>query len=314
MDKTVKAEGISCIMHTCNSQATLEAALWSVTWVDELIIVDMGSADATLTIARKYTDRIFSTNKVPRVDGIRNDYLEKAENQWVLVLDSDEYLAADARDTIKKLIAEYGAHYDAFAIPRYNYIAGQIMRGSGWYPDHQIRLFRKGTVQWTDGIHISPRIISGHDRLMTLTPPSCLHIHHRNYEDLSHFITKQVTYAVNDHYDTNPETFHFDDYIACAYESLAFRRDPERDGDLSRALALIMAWDAIIRGLIHWDRLQPRPPLNDLVALPIKSGPDNRETYRSSFFTVLQRALKKWKQRGFKVVLRTIRIGRYKSS
>jgi glycosyltransferase involved in cell wall biosynthesis len=270
-------------MHTYDSEATLEKALSSVKWVDELIVVDMESCDATLDIAQRFTDRIYSTPRVQRIDGIRNTYIDKAVNPWIVVLDSDEYLANDSEETIKELVAQYGDHYDAFAIPRYNNIAGQVMRGSGWYPDHQVRLFRKGTVIWKDTIHVLPEVRSGEHKVMKLNPPNCLHIHHNNYRDISHFIEKQVSYALNDQYDPNPEAFDFSQYIARAYEQLAKRTDTDNDGNISRALAIIMAWDSMMRGIIHWDRLSERPPLEDACALPVVTS---NLPYRSSIGTL----------------------------
>ena len=261
---------VSCIIHTRNSADTLDKALDSVAWADEIIVVDMESTDSTRAIAAKYTQRILSTPIVPRVDGIRQQFLAEARHDWILVLDSDEYLAADAQVNVTHLLEQYGDRYDAFAIPRFNYIAGQIMRGSGWYPAPQIRLFRKGTVRWPDANHQLPEVITG--RLLELEPPDCLHIHHRNYEDLRHFIRKQLDYALNDRYDSDPSTFDFSSYTAKAYQNLATHQDTEHDGDLSHALATVMAWDAVMRGLIHWDSLSPKPPLAMLTGLPIAAG------------------------------------------
>ena len=263
---------ISAIVHTRNSQATLERALKSLVWADELIVVDMASDDATLGIARRFTDRIYHVPAAPRVDGIRNQALEHAIHEWIFVLDSDEYLAEDAGQVLRNYLERYGTRYDAFALPRFNYIAGQIIRGSWWYPNRQVRLFRKGTVRWSDTTHVPPVVTTGHHRVLELTPPGCLHIHHRNYEDLRHFIRKQVEYALLDRYDPDPSAFDFSDYVARAYEELSLRCDPERDGDLSHALSLLMAWDAIIRGLVHWDSLERRTPLGYLKALPVASG------------------------------------------
>jgi glycosyltransferase involved in cell wall biosynthesis len=202
---------LSCIIHTRNSAETLDRALASVAWADDIIVVDMESTDSTRAVAAQYTQRILSTPIVPRVDGIRQQFLAEARHDWILVLDSDEHLAADAEANVTNLLEQYGDRYDAFAIPRFNYIAGQIMRGSGWYPAAQIRLFRKGTVRWPDANHQLPEVITG--RLLELEPPDCLHIHHRNYEDLRHFIHKQLDYALNDRYDSDPSTFDFSSSI-----------------------------------------------------------------------------------------------------
>lgn len=259
---------ISCIVHTRDSEATLERALASVAWVDELIVVDMASVDRTREIAAKHADRVLETPVVSRVDGIRNRFLEEASHEWILVLDSDEHLANDGEANVRRLVAEAGDTIDAYAIPRYNRIADQIMQGSGWYPDRQVRLFRKGSVRWSDSTHAAPQVVTGRERRRALEPPGCLHIHHASYEDLGHFLRKQLAYALDDRYDEDPDAFSFEDYVSRAYEQLATRRDPGIDGDLSRALSLVMAWDSVLRGLIHWDRLRPRPPLPDAIALP----------------------------------------------
>lgn len=262
---------ISAVVHTRDAAETLEAALRSLAWADEILVVDMASRDATPEIARRFATRVVETEVAPRVDGIRNRFADEAAGDWVFVLDADESLAADAGDEIRRLVAAHGARCDAFAIPRFNSIAGQVLRGSGWYPDHQIRLFRKGTVRWSDTHHTPPEVVTGRARLMELRPPGCLHIHHRNYDSLRQFAERQLRYALSDRYDPRPESFDFADYVASAYETLATRDDPENDGDLSHALALLLAWDRIVRGLVHWESLDARPPLGLLAALPVAS-------------------------------------------
>jgi hypothetical protein len=142
------------------------------------------------------------------------------------------------------------------------------MRGGLSYPDHQIRLFRRGTVRWSDTHHHLPEVVTGANRLLELTPPNCVHIHHRNYESLAEFLRRQLDYALSDRYDPDPTRFTFARYLAKAHEQLALRSDREQDGDLSHALALALAWDAVVRGLIHWEKLSPRPSLPALSLLP----------------------------------------------
>lgn len=173
---------------------------------------------------------------------------------------------------LRELITDQGRRYDAFALPRFNTICGQVMRGSGWYPDHQIRLFRKGTVVWEDTTHQWPVVTTGPHRLKGILPPQCPHIHHQNYESLRNVLQRQFEYALNEDYPSDPAGFDFTAYVAKAYEELALRCDPEEDGDLSHALSLILAWDALIRGLIHWDLLERRPPLGYLKGLPVAAA------------------------------------------
>jgi hypothetical protein len=238
-------------------------------WADERIIVDMSSSDNTAGMAAEAGCRVITIPPSDAVDAVRNSFLPEAKNTWILVLDSDEYVAEDAQSGIEELIARYGQTVDAFAIPRYNYIAGQVMRGSQWYPDQQIRLFRKGTVSWHAGHHRVPSLTTGRERLQVLTPPKCLHIHHLNYENLAVVIERQVRYAMSDVYDDDPDGFDFNTYVREAHAEMYRRFDPDKDGDLSVALATIMAWDRIIRGLIQWDRLGRRPALMPAFTLPV---------------------------------------------
>jgi glycosyltransferase involved in cell wall biosynthesis len=260
---------VSGIIHTRNSEATIEAALRSLDWADELLVMDMESSDRTTEIAGRYPCVMISIPPAPRVDGVRNSGLARCHHDWVFVLDADEYLAEGAGEQFRGYIRKHGGQYDAFAIPRYNYICGQVMRGSRWYPDQQIRLFRKGTVMWEDAIHRPPLVVTNPARLMGLPPQKCPHIHHRNYDSIDAFLRRQLEYALADHYDRDAEAFDFSDYVADAYKELALRTNPEADGDLSHALSLLLAWDQVVRGLIHWGRLSPRPPLGYLKALPV---------------------------------------------
>ena len=262
-----KMKKITVIIHTRDSQATLPRLLKSVSWAEECIVVDMESTDRTCEIALQYGVTLLSTSIVPRVDGIRNSFIERAQHEWIFILDSDEYLSADAGQVVRNLLQEYGRTRDIFSIPRYNMIAGQIMRGSGWYPDHQIRLFRKGCVRWSDSTHKLPELLATPERIQRLEPPGCLHIHHDNYASITQFIDKQMKYALNDCYPE--EGFSFERYVAMAYEEFSFRLDEKNDGELSFALATVMAWDRVMRGLIHWDQLGRKSSLSHAYSLPV---------------------------------------------
>lgn len=260
---------ITIITHTRNSAQHLPHMLATTAWADQRIIIDMASSDNSVALAEQAGCQILHTEVAPRVDAIRNQYLEHASNDWLLVLDSDEYLANDAPQAIAALIDGCDASIEAFSIPRFNYIGDTLLRSSGWYPDHQIRLFRKGCVRWADSNHRPPTVRGGRDALQVLEPPACLHIHHHNYRDLRELLSRQLNYALNDVYASDTAEFDYGDYVTRAYQTFAARHHPEDDGDLSTALATIMAWDAVIRGLIHWDQLDRQPSLEQAFALPV---------------------------------------------
>ena len=256
----------SMIVHTRNAAATLPALIASTGWMAERIAIDMQSSDDTVALCREAGFEVVSIPEAPAVDPVRNEHLHRAAHEWTLVMDADEHLSDDAQSELARLIAKNGDRYDAFALPRYNSIAGQIMRGSLFYPDQQIRLFRKGHVRWQAGHHRPPKVIGG--RLLLLEPP-CVHIHHLNYPDLESFITRQLRYALTDDYSTDPASFDFSNYIGEAYATFARRHDTAADGDLSTALATVLAWDQVMRGLIHWERTGRKQPLGEAFSLPV---------------------------------------------
>jgi hypothetical protein len=112
-----------------------------------------------------------------------------------------------------------------------------------------------------------PELLTTPERIQRLDPPGCLHIHHDNYSGITQFIEKQLKYALNDRYPE--EGFSFESYVAKSYEEFGFRLDEKNDGELSFALATIMAWDRVMRGLIHWEQLGRKATLSHAFSLPV---------------------------------------------
>jgi glycosyltransferase involved in cell wall biosynthesis len=280
---------VSAIVHARDAAETLEACLVSLRFAREILVVDMASRDATREIAARHAHRVLDAAPAPRVDGVRNRFLSEAREPWVLVLDADERLAADAPERLKALLERHGERYDAFALPRYNEIAGQVLQGAASHPDPQVRLFRRGTVEWSDTHHDPPRVKTGAARLLAPGLDEAPAIHHRNYESVRHFIRKQLDYALSDAYDSDPGSFDLDAYLGRAHAALARRHDAERDGDLARAQALVLAWDAIVRALLHWEASGRQGSLERFLALPAAPAPGLCERLRRRALRLLRR-------------------------
>ena len=144
---------ISAYIIAFNEADKIEAALRSVLWADEIIVADSFSTDATVEIARRYTDRVI---QVP-FEGfgkLRNRVLQELTGDWVFSLDSDERCTVAAADEIRRVAADPGA-CDAYLVPRRNYVFGRWMRHSGYFPDYrQPQLFRRGRLRYTeDAVH-----------------------------------------------------------------------------------------------------------------------------------------------------------------
>lgn len=261
---------ISLIVHTRNSAHVLPTLLRTTAWCDERIVVDMASTDGTVDLARSAGCRIVMIEPEPFRDGIRNRFLGEVTHPWTLVLDSDEYLAADAEEGLRAVVAASAVDVDGVYIPRFNSIAGRTLRGSGWYPDLQLRLFRSGSVRYADAHHHVPRLVDPTRRTVRLELPGCVHIHHENYASFVDLIERQICYAVTDVYDLVPERFDFTVYLARAAREFDNRLDSDLDGDHAYALALLMYWNQIVRGLLHWERLGYQPPLPTEPPLPMR--------------------------------------------
>ena len=114
--------------------------LESVQWADEVIVLDSFSKDKTVEISKRYTDKVFQS-EWQGFSKSKNLCIEKASCEWILNIDADERVSGELKDEImKELIAP---NSDGYYIPRENYFLGKWIRHCGWYPDHNLRLFRK---------------------------------------------------------------------------------------------------------------------------------------------------------------------------
>ena len=108
---------VSAILITKNAAATLARCLASVQWADEIIVVDCGSTDETVSICRAHGAQVFPTEDWPGYGPQKNRALEHARCEWVLSIDADEWVTAEARDEIQHALRASGAHA-AYALPR----------------------------------------------------------------------------------------------------------------------------------------------------------------------------------------------------
>ncbi len=146
---------VSVYIIAFNEADKIEAALQSVRWADEIVVADSFSTDATVEIARRYTDRIV---QVP-FEGfgkLRNDVLRQLNSEWIFSLDADERCTEAAAAEIRRLIDKPDAA-DAYHVPRRNFFFGRWIRHSGWFPDYrQPQLFRRSKLRYTeDAVHES---------------------------------------------------------------------------------------------------------------------------------------------------------------
>lgn len=135
---------LSVALAVYNEGQNLSVCLSSVFgWADEIIVVDGGSTDDTLLIARKYGAKIVETNNPPIFHINKQKALELCSGRWILQLDADEIVTEKLKSEIDH-ISSNESSCDGYFIPRRNFFLGEWLRKGGQYPDYVIRLFRSG--------------------------------------------------------------------------------------------------------------------------------------------------------------------------
>ncbi len=138
---------VSAVIITLNVANVLEACLKSVAFADEIVIVDCGSNDATLDIAKTYTERIVHQPWLGY--GLQKQFaVRRAKHPWVLCVDADERISDALRASIERELA--APKFNAYEMPRCNRFMGRWLRHGEGYPDYNLRLFHSKHAQWSD--------------------------------------------------------------------------------------------------------------------------------------------------------------------
>ena len=132
---------ISVAIITKNEERNIRECLESVRWADEIVVVDNGSSDETVRICREFGARVFE-EEWKGYSGQKNSAVEKTRNEWVLSLDADERVGPELRLEIEAALRA-DSSVDGYFMARKNFFLGRWIRYCGWYPDRNLRLFRK---------------------------------------------------------------------------------------------------------------------------------------------------------------------------
>jgi glycosyltransferase involved in cell wall biosynthesis len=137
---------LSVAIITCNEERNLARTLASVEFADEIILVDSGSVDRTIEIARSFHATVFS-EPWKGFAAQKNSAIEKCSGTWVLSLDADEELSPELRAQFRALLPS-NPPFDAFFLRRRNLFLGRWMKHGGYYPDAKLRLFRRNAANF----------------------------------------------------------------------------------------------------------------------------------------------------------------------
>ncbi|WP_296556440.1 glycosyltransferase family 2 protein [Pigmentiphaga sp.] len=180
---------LSVIIIARNEARNLADCLESVRFADEIVVVDSGSTDETVDIARRHGARVEITPDWPGFGPQKNRALALATGDWVLSLDADERVTPELAAAIAEVLR--APRHDAYDMPRLSSFCGRFIRHSGWWPDRVLRLFRRGTARFSDDL-VHEKVVAG-DEAGHLAP----HLLHYTYPDLDTAIAKMNRYSTD---------------------------------------------------------------------------------------------------------------------
>ncbi len=178
---------ISVAIITKNEEANIRGCLESVRWADDIVVVDSGSTDRTLEICAEFPVRVFA-EEWKGFARQKNSALAKTRHEWVLSLDADERVTDKLKEEIAQALGAKESP-EGYFLARKNFFLGKWIKHCGWYPDHNLRLFRKGRGLFEER-EVHERVtIQG--RIGYLKEP----LEHFTYRTLSDFIQRLDRYS-----------------------------------------------------------------------------------------------------------------------
>jgi len=159
--------------------------------VSELIVIDTGSTDNTIKISEEFGAKIYNSKWEGDFAKLRNEVVNYAQSEWILLIDADERITQGLKNEIIKVIID-NSKYSGYFIPRKNYYFGKWLKFGGNYPDYQLKLFRKGKVVFKHPPIHPKYLVEG--EIGYLKSP----IEHFPYENVEEYLKKFELYTTFD--------------------------------------------------------------------------------------------------------------------
>lgn len=249
----IRYMSISAIINTLNEEKNIENAIKSVNkFVDEIIVVDMHSDDNTRKLAKKLGAKVYKHAPLGYVEPARNYAISKATKDWILILDADEKVSKELSEHLVKITKDPDADY--YRLPRKNIIFGKWIEHSRWWPDYNIRFFRKGHVSWTEIIHSVPETEGKGLDLKASEENAIIHNNYTSIEQyvdrLNRYTTHHAKLMLKDKYK-----FKWTDLIkkpSGEFLSRYFQAEGYKDGLHGLALASLQSFSELVLYLKVW--------------------------------------------------------------
>lgn len=174
--------GISACIITLNEENKIGACLKSLHFVDEIIVVDSGSSDRTCEIVESCGGKLYHRSFDNFIHQ-KNYALSLASCEWVISIDADEVLSAElAAEIIKRIVKSSESGIVAYKIPRLTFYLGRWIRYGGWYPDYNVRIFKRDGAEFVGG--------TVHERIKITGPRSTMSgcLYHYSYDSIKEHV------------------------------------------------------------------------------------------------------------------------------
>lgn len=182
---------ISVVISAYNEEKRIKDCVLSVVWADEIIVIDNSSTDKTADIAKNNGAKIIRRENNPMLNVNKNFGFSKATGDWILSLDADERVTPELKEEILSILGSHSTT-DGYWIARKNIIFGKWIQSDMWWPDYQLRLFKKGKGRFLEEHVHEKLVVDGVSE--KLEKPMI----HENYSSVSHYISKLDVYTTSE--------------------------------------------------------------------------------------------------------------------
>ena len=251
---------VSATIITFNEAENIRAACDSLAWADEIVVVDSRSTDRTQEIASQCGARVVSRDW-PGFAEQKQFATEEASHEWVFSLDADERVSDELKTSIEALRTKSPEQRaDGFLMARRSFYQGCWIRGGGWYPNRQLRLFKKSLGRW-EGKHIHESVKMNSGARVEILPGDILHYSVRDAAHHHRMIGERYApLAARQMFEEGRRTSAF--RIATAAPAAFVRsfilKGGFRDGIAGLSIANFAAHHAFLKHLMLWEMQKDR--------------------------------------------------------
>ncbi|MGE4632844.1 MAG: glycosyltransferase family 2 protein [Planctomycetota bacterium] len=236
---------------TFNEEANIRDCLQSLQWVPHIVVVDSGSTDRTVQIAKEFTEHVYITDWPGHVEQ-KNRAIDFAPTDWIISLDADERITPELRKEIEERLSRQPGSC-GFSMPRLTWHLGRWIRHGGWYPDRKIRLFDRRKARWAG--------VNPHDHIELQGTAESLEgeILHYSFRDLQHHIEgiDFFTGIAAREYEIRKKKSHMFGMLFRApwkFFRMYFVKRGWKDGFAGFILAVVAAFYVFLKYACLWER------------------------------------------------------------